>query len=53
MGRAKRLLSGLPDLERLLARLHAVSSGSGRHADKVVLYEVSSAKHALFCPPGS
>jgi hypothetical protein len=51
MALTKKRIAGLPDLERLLARLHAVGSGSGRHADKVVLYEVRDAVlHLIMLP---
>ncbi|GBG86212.1 hypothetical protein CBR_g41117 [Chara braunii] len=45
---ARRHLQGIPDLERMLARLHASSGaagGSGRFAQNVVLYEDSSKRH--------
>ncbi|XP_024530362.1 DNA mismatch repair protein MSH6 isoform X3 [Selaginella moellendorffii] len=40
----RRELFGIPDLERLLARLSANSGENGRHSQKVVLYEDAAKK---------
>ncbi|KAK7337513.1 hypothetical protein VNO77_18092 [Canavalia gladiata] len=40
----RKALSKLPDMERLLARIFSTSEGSGRNANKVVLYEDAAKK---------
>lgn len=40
----QKALSGLPDIERLLARIFSTSEANGRNANKVVLYEDAAKK---------
>ncbi|KAF5455366.1 hypothetical protein F2P56_024955 [Juglans regia] len=40
----RKALSRLPDMERLLARVFAISEAQGRNANKVVLYEDAAKK---------
>ncbi|KAJ6941377.1 hypothetical protein NC651_007231 [Populus alba x Populus x berolinensis] len=40
----QKVLSGLPDIERLLARIFSTSEADGRSANKVVLYEDAAKK---------
>ncbi|XP_062143527.1 DNA mismatch repair protein MSH6 [Alnus glutinosa] len=40
----RKALSRLPDMERLLARVFAISEANGRNANKVILYEDAAKK---------